>query len=114
MNSALSLVAILLLLVQPGLAQTQLVASNPPAGGVIRLNSITFWLRFNKRIENAQCSLTLQTPAENRSLALQAQIASDQVQAFATNLGKGSYSLNWQVETPGKPATSGAVAFSVR
>lgn len=114
-SRALSLVAVFLMLVQPGLAQTQLVASNPPAGGVIRHNSSTFWLRFNRRIENAQCSLRLQTPAgENRSLAPQAQIASDQIQALGTNLGKGSYVLNWQIEIPGEPATGGAVNFSVR
>jgi methionine-rich copper-binding protein CopC len=111
---ALSLVAIPLLLAQLGLAQTQLIASNPQAGSVIHRNSIMFLLRFNKRVENAQCSLSLQTPAgENRTLTLQAQIASDQIQASGTDLGQGSYVLNWQVETPGKPTTRGAVNFSV-
>ena len=115
MGRALSLVAIPLLLAQFGLAQTQLVASNPQAGSVIHHNSIQVWLRFNKRIENGQCSLSLHTPeGGNRNLTLQAQIASDQVQALGTGLGQGSYVLNWQVETPGKPATRGTVNFSVR
>ena len=115
MGRALSLIAIPLLLAQFGLAQTQLVASNPQAGSVVHRNSIMFWLRFNKRIENAQCSLSLVTPAgENRTLMLQAQTASDQIQASGTDLRQGSYALNWQVETPGNPVTSGAVNFSVR
>ena len=100
---------------QLGLAQTQLIASNPQAGSVVHHNSVMFWLRFNKRIENAQCNLSLVTPAgENRALMLQAQNASDQIQASGTDLRQGSYVLNWQVETPGNPTTRGAVNFSVR
>ena len=116
MGRALSLIAIPLPLAQFSLAQTQLIASNPQSGSVIHRNSVVFWLRFNRRIENQQCSLfSLQTPAgQNRNLTLQAQTVSDQVQAFGSDLGQGSYVLNWQILTPGKPAMRGSVNFSVR
>src|SRR5271155_1281275 len=49
LRTVLSLVVISLLLAQSALAQTQLVASNPQMGAVIRRHDITLWLRFNKR-----------------------------------------------------------------
>src|SRR5271163_4196181 len=91
-----SLVVIALLLGQSALAATQLVASNPRTGTVVSGHDISFSLRFNKRIENAQCSLSLQLPTgEFRTLQLQAQTSSDQIEASGTNLRSGSYVLNW-------------------
>jgi methionine-rich copper-binding protein CopC len=111
----LSFVAITLLLARFGLAQTQLVASDPQMGAVIRRHSIVFSLRFNHRVEASQCSLSLRMPtAEQRALSLQAQTASDRIEAPGINLGSGSYVLSWQIKTPGAPATVGTVNFSVR
>jgi methionine-rich copper-binding protein CopC len=110
-----SLLVIALLLAQSALAATQLIASNPQTGAIVSRHSISFWLRFNKRIENAQCFVSLQMPTgEYRTLQLQAQTSSDQIEASGTDLRSGSYALNWQVETPGDPVTSGTVSFSVR
>jgi methionine-rich copper-binding protein CopC len=110
-----SLVVIALLLVQPALAATQLLASNPQTGAIVSRHNISFWLRFNKRIENAQCSVSLQMPTgEYRTLPLQAQTASDQIEASGTDLRSGSYALNWQIQTAGDPVTRGTVTFSVR
>jgi methionine-rich copper-binding protein CopC len=109
------LVVISLLLAQSALAATQLVASNPQTGAIVSRHNISFWLRFNKRIENPQCSLSLQMPTgEYRTLQLQAQAASDQIEASGTDLRSGSYVLNWQIQTPGDPVTRGTVSFSVR
>ena len=108
-------VVIALLLGQSALAATQLVASNPQTGAIVSRHNISFWLRFNKRVENAQCSVSLQMPTgEHRTLPLQAQTASDQIEASGTDLRSGSYVLNWQILTPEEPATSGTVSFSVR
>jgi methionine-rich copper-binding protein CopC len=72
-------------------------------------------LRFNRRIENAQCSLSLQMPTlETRTLPLKPQIASDEIEASGTGLKPGPYVLDWQITQPEGPAASGTVSFTVR
>jgi methionine-rich copper-binding protein CopC len=103
-----------LLLAQSALAQIELVASNPQTGAVLRRHDIRFSLRFNKRIDNTQCSVSLKMPSgEQRVLSLQAQTASDEIEASGANLGSGSYVLNWQINPPGDPVLRGTVSFSV-
>jgi methionine-rich copper-binding protein CopC len=115
LRTVLSLVLVSLLLPQSALAQIELVASNPQMAAVIRRHDIMFSLRFNKRIDNTQCSISLRMPnGEQRELSLQAQTASDEVEASRINLGSGSYVLNWQTKTPGDPVMTGTVSFTVR
>jgi methionine-rich copper-binding protein CopC len=117
MPSSLKLTSVImaLLLGHSALAATQLLASNPQTGAVVSRHDISFWLRFNKRIENAECSVSLQMPTgEYRTLQLQAQTASDQIEAFGTDLRAGSYALTWQIQIPEEPVTRGTVNFSVR
>ena len=110
----LSLVVISLLLAQSALAQIELVASNPQTGAVLHRHDIMFSLRFNKRIDNNQCSVSLTMPnGEQRALSLQTQTTSDEVEASGVNLGTGSYVLNWQIKS-GDPVMTGTVSFSVR
>jgi methionine-rich copper-binding protein CopC len=110
-----SLVLAFLLLAQSALAQIQLVASNPQMGAVIRSHDIMFLLRFNKRVDNTQCVVSLQPPTgEQQVLSLQGQTASDQIESSGTNLASGSYVLNWQIKTTGGPMMSGTLSFSVR
>jgi methionine-rich copper-binding protein CopC len=115
LRANLSLVFISLLLGQPALAQIELVASNPQTGAVLHRHDIMFSLRFNKRIDKTQCSVSLKTPnGEQRALSLQMQTTSDEVEASGINLGTGSYVLNWQIKSPGDSVMTGTVTFSVR
>jgi methionine-rich copper-binding protein CopC len=115
LRTVLSLVLVFPLLAQSALAQIGLVASNPQMGAVIRRHDIMFSLRFNKRIGNTQCSISLKMPnGEQRALSLQAQTASDEIEASGINLGIGPYVLSWQIKTPGDPVMTGTVSFSVR
>jgi methionine-rich copper-binding protein CopC len=115
LRASLSLVFISLLLAQPALAQIELVASNPQTGAVVHRHDIMFSLRFNKRIDNTQCSVSLKAPnGEQRALLLQLQTTSDEVEASGINLGTGSYVLNWQIKSPGNAVMTGTVTFSVR
>jgi methionine-rich copper-binding protein CopC len=110
-----SLVLAFLLVAQAALAQIQLVASNPQMGAVIHRHDTMFLLRFNKRVDNTQCVVSLQTPTgEQRALSLQGQTASDQIESSGTSLASGSYLLNWRIKTTGGTMMSGTVSFSVR
>jgi methionine-rich copper-binding protein CopC len=115
LRTVLSLVLVSLLLAQSALAQIELVASNPQMGAVLRRRDIMFSLRFNKRVDNTECTVSLKMPnGEQRTLSLQAQTASDEIEASGANLGSGSYVLNWQINPPGDPVMTGTVSFSVR
>ena len=115
MRAVPSLVLFSLLLAQSALAQIELVASNPQTGAVLHRHDIMFSLRFNKHIDNTQCTVSLKMPGgEQRALSLQAQTASDEIEASGTNLGSGSYVLTWQIKPPGDPVLSGTVSFGVR
>src|SRR5205814_992691 len=107
--------AVAVLALWPASAATHslLLASTPPADGVVN-DASAVTLRFNNRIEKKLSRIRL-VPAhgETRVLPLRADGAVDTLQAPLPALGAGRYRIEWRVLSTDGHVVSGAFAFSV-
>jgi len=107
--------AVVLLALSPAsaYAHSLLLASTPPADGVVSEPSAVT-LRFNNRVEKKLCRIRL-VPAqgEARVLALRGEGAVDTLEAPLPKLAAGRYRIEWRVLSTDGHVVSGAFAFSV-
>ncbi len=96
-------------------AHAVLVSSSPQANAMIHGDSTEVILEFNSRIDAARSSLTLIVPdGRQQPLAPDLHTRPNVLESTAAHLGKGSYTLRWQVLASDGHITRGALSFAVR
>jgi hypothetical protein len=96
-------------------AHAVLVEVTPPAHAYIHGPELMFRLRFNSRIDAGRSVLNLVLP--DRSvllLPIAEQLSPDSLNAKATGMKEGAYTLRWQVLAADGHITRGEVPFDVR
>jgi copper resistance protein C len=88
--------------------------SNPAANGKVKGPDVPIMLRYNVRIDAKLSKIQLLNPDNSVSdLKMDAQSAPDSLNATATGLKPGAYTIRWQVLAPDGHITRGAVPFTV-
>ena len=96
-------------------AHAVLVEVTPPAHTYIHGPEVVFRLRFNSRIDAARSVLSLVLPDQSsRILPIAEQLSPDSLNAMATGMKDGAYTLRWQVLAADGHITRGEVPFDVR
>src|SRR5215470_3550575 len=97
------------------LAHAVLVEATPPIHGHVAGPDVVFRLRFNSRIDAARSVLSLVLPdRSSRPLPIKEQLSPDSLNARATGMNTGAYTLRWQVLAQDGHITRGEVPFDVR
>lgn len=108
--------ALVLALPQLALAHAVLVHSTPQSDEVVHATTgLHIQLKFNSRIDGPRCTLSL-TKAGGKvdNLPLSKQAAPDELDANATAMEPGTYSLRWQALASDGHITRGEIPFHVQ
>jgi len=94
-------------------AHALLIESTPAPNSSVAGPDIEIRLRFNSRVDEARSRLTLALPNHTTSRLEIHKQAVDTLTARATGLGRGAYTLQWQVLASDGHVTRGEVPFAV-
>jgi methionine-rich copper-binding protein CopC len=113
--SALLLCAVFALVLPAALyAHAILVESNPIAGSTVKGPNLSFWLRFNVRVDGSRSRFTLVLPnGSTIPVALDPQNKPNILSGKATRLAAGKCTLRWQVLAADGHITGGQFSFDV-
>ncbi len=107
--------ALALAVPQLALAHAVLVHSTPQREEVVHAKNLHVQFQFNSRIDGPRCTLVLaKTGGPAQTLQLAKQTAPDELDADATALEPGTYSLRWQALASDGHITRGEIPFSVK
>jgi copper resistance protein C len=88
--------------------------SSPAANSKVKGPDVPIMLKYNVRIDAKLSKIQLLNPDNAVSdLKIEAQSSPDTVNATATGLKPGAYTIRWQVLAPDGHITRGAVPFTV-
>jgi copper resistance protein C len=88
--------------------------SSPAANSKVKGPDVPIMLKYNVRIDAKLSKIQLLNPDNSVSdLKIEAQNAPDTINATATGLKPGAYTIRWQVLAPDGHITRGAVPFTV-
>jgi methionine-rich copper-binding protein CopC len=88
--------------------------SSPAANSKVKGPDVPIMLKYNVRIDAKLSKIQLLHPDNSVSdLKIGAQSSPDTVNAMATGLQPGAYTVRWQVLAPDGHITRGAVPFTV-
>jgi copper resistance protein C len=91
-----------------------LMSATPSSEAVVHGPSVPIQLRFNSRIDRKRCSLKLIGPSgAPQTLTIDDEPSPDVLSSQANGVGKGSYTLQWQVLASDGHITRGEVRFKV-
>jgi hypothetical protein len=115
MNKQVLATLMILAAVGRAFAHAVLVEVTPPPHARINGPDVVFRLRFNSRIDAARSVLSLVLPDQSsRLLPIAEQLSPDSLNAMATGMKDGAYTLRWQVLAADGRITRGEVPFDVR
>ena len=95
----------------PALAHAIIVESLPAVDEAVKAPDITLRLRFNSRIDQERSRLTLSGGGKSWPLAMTVASSPDTLEAKATGLPPGPYTLRWQVLAVDGHITRGDIPF---
>jgi len=88
-----------------------IVESSPAVDAAVKGPDVTLKLRFNSRIDQERSRLTLSGGGKSWPLAMTATSSPDMLEAKATGLPPGAYTLRWQVLAIDGHITRGDIPF---
>lgn len=88
--------------------------SHPAANGKVKGPDVPIMLKYNVRVDAKLSKVQLLNPDNSTSdLKIEAQSSPDTLQATATGLKPGGYTIRWQVLAPDGHITRGEIPFTV-
>ena len=109
-----ALAAIVLAAPQLALAHAVLVDSTPKDGSLVHGPTLHVALKYNSRVDGPRCTLSIVGPDGNQqSLSIEGQSSPNEIDAEATGLHQGAYTLQWQALASDGHITRGAIRFRV-
>ena len=98
----------------PLVAHAVLVEVVPPVHGSVSGPDVAFRLRFNSRVDASRSMLKLMSSdGKILPLSLEQQLSPDSLRAKSAHIGRGRYTLKWQVLSADGHITRGEVPFDV-
>ena len=95
-------------------AHAILMESKPALHSSVKGPDVSFWLRFNVRVDGSRSRLHLVAPdGSQQTLSLAKQSSPDILQSQAAGLKPGAYKLQWQVLASDGHMSKGEVPFTV-
>ncbi len=109
-----AIAAMALAVPQLALAHAVLVDSTPKDGSVVHGPTLHVALKYNSRVDGPRCTLSIVDPdGHQQSLSIEGQSSPNEIDAEATGLHKGAYTLQWQALASDGHITRGAIRFQV-
>jgi copper resistance protein C len=88
--------------------------SHPTANGKVKGPDVPIMLKYNVRVDAKLSKVQLLNPDNSTSdLKIEAQSSPDTLNATATGLKPGAYTIRWQVLAPDGHITRGEIPFTV-
>jgi copper resistance protein C len=88
--------------------------SHPAANGKVKGPDVPILLKYNVRVDAKLSKVQLLNPDNSTSdLKIEAQSSPDTLNATATGLKPGTYTIRWQVLAPDGHITRGEIPFTV-
>ena len=101
--------------ISTALAHAVLVEAVPPVRGSVAGPDVAFRLRFNSRVDASRSMLELRSPeGKVIPLSVEHQLSPDSLRAKSAHMGRGRYTLKWQVLSSDGHITRGEIPFDVR